>query len=192
MKRLILAAATLALSATAVAQTPSYNYFQAGYESVDIDDNVGINADGDGFTLGGSYVVADNWHIFGSYSTIGLDFSIDVNEIQLGGGYHTDISNKTSFFADLAWVRAEVEASGFGSVDDSGYGIAIGLRSNVTDRVELAGALSLVDFGDGGDSTAVSGAAWYQLNETFALGLTASIDDDVTSIGLGARAYFDL
>jgi hypothetical protein len=189
MYRLITAALILALGTPALAETPSYNYVTLGWQSVTLDDG-SFDVDGDGFGVGGSFEVAENWHILGGYSSLGFDFGVDLDTLQLGGGFHTDISDTTNFYADLLWVSAEVSAPGFGSADDDGYGLSIGVRSNVSDRVELNGGLSYVDYGDGGDGTAFSGSAWYKFTEQFALGATVGIEEDVTGFGVGGRFYF--
>lgn len=190
MFRLLATATALILSAAALAETPSYNYIEGVYQRVDLDDDFGPSIDGDGFGIGGSYELAENWHIFGGYSTTGFDFGIDLNELAIGGGYHADISDTTSFYANLAYVRAEVDASGFGSVDDNGYGLMVGLRGMVTERLELDGNLGYVDLGDGSDGTALGASALYAFTDGFSAGLTTSFDEDVTAYGLIARVYF--
>lgn len=190
MLRLISGALVLALTVPAFADAPSYSLVNGNFQSVELDTG-GVDVDGDGFGFSGSYAVADNWHIGGGYSSVGFDFGIDLNRLAFGGGYHTNISENTSFFADLSWVNWEVDTGALlGSVDDDGYGFSIGVRSNVTENVELAGNVTLVDFGDGGDSTSIGGAAWYHF-ESFAIGVTADFDEDFNSYGIGGRFYFD-
>lgn len=191
MLRVIAVAMIMAFTTSAMAETPSYNFGQLGWQSVTLDDDI-IDLDGDGFGIGGSFEVAENWHILGAYSSLGFDFGVDLNQLQLGGGFHTAISDNTSFYANLLWVSAEIDAGIVGSEDDDGFGIGIGLRSNVSERVELEGALNYVDFGDGGDSTGVSAAAWYKFTETFALGVSVSAEEDVTGYGIGGRLYFGM
>lgn len=190
MLRIITGALVLALTVPAMAQTPSYNYGQIVYQAVDLDDDFGPSVDGDGFGIGGSFEIAPDWHIVVGYSSTEFDFGIDLNQLQFGAGYHTDISSTTSFFADLLWVQAEIDTGSFGSIDDDGLGISIGLRSNLSQQVELEGALTYVDLDDAGDNTSVGGAAWYKFTDTFAVGLIASFDEDVVGYGIGGRLYF--
>ena len=89
--------------------------------------SVSAGFDGNGLSIGGSFEVGDNWHVFGSYSSTDFGLGIDVNELQVGAGYHVLISDNTSFFTDLSLVRAEVDVGILGSVDDDGYGLTIGL-----------------------------------------------------------------
>ena len=86
-------------------------------------------------------------------------------------------------------MRAEIEASGFGSEDEDGFGATIGMRGMVSDQVELFGTLSYVDLGDD-DGTAIGGGALYSFTDTFALGANVEFDDDVTIYGVSARLYF--
>ena len=190
MLRIIAGSLVLALSASAMAETPSYNYGQVVYQRVDLDDDRGFNVDGDGFGIGGSFEIAPNWHIAGGYSSTEFDFGIDLNQLQVGAGFHTDISPTTSFYADLSWVTAEIDTGTFGSIDDDGIGISIGLRSNISPQVELEGSLSYVDLDDSGDNTSIGGAAWYKFSDVFAVGLLANVDEDVVAYGIGGRLYF--
>ena len=188
MFKLITVATILALSTAAQADTPSYNYGTLGWQKVTLDDGP-LHVDGDGFGIGGSFEVADNWHIVGGYSSIGFDFGIDLNTLSVGGGYHTAISDTTSFYANLLWLNAEADAGGGQSFDDDGFGIGIGLRSNITDRVELEGGLTHVDYGDG-NGTALSAAGWYKFTDAFSLGVTFAAEEDVLGFGVGGRFYF--
>jgi len=188
MFRLVTAATILALSTAASADTPSYNYATLGWQKVSLDDGP-FDVDGDGLGIGGSFEVADNWHVVGGYSSIGFDFGIDLNSLSIGAGYHTAISDTTSAYANVLWVNSEVEVSGGPSFDDDGFGLGIGLRSNITDRVELEGGLSYLDYGDG-SGMAASAAGWYKFTDAFSLGVTLAAEEDVVGFGVGGRLYF--
>lgn len=187
MKKLILTALMLGVSVSAAAQELSYSYVQAGFQQYDFDD---INVDGDGFTFGGSVALNDSWYIVGGYASADLDFSVDFNQLSLGAGYHSPLSNNTDWFAELAYVNAEFEGFG-GSADDSGYGVTLGARGMLSPDFELLGAITHTDLGDGADGTAISVAGWYNVAGNIAVGLTASFDDDVTTYGIAGRLYFD-
>lgn len=191
MNRALAGLSILTLAAPVLADTPSYNYIEGLYQRVEFDTNFGSEIDGDGFAIGGSLEVAENWHMFGGYGTTGLDFSIDLNQFTVGGGYHVDISPISSFFVNLAYVRAELDAGGFGSPDDSGYGLTIGLRSRVSQQIDLEGSLGYVDLGDGSDGTTLGGAALYRFSDMFSAGLFVGVEEDILSYGLGGRVYFD-
>ena len=64
----------LSLSASASAEDFDYTFLSAGYGIVNFD---AINADGDGFNLGGSYEINSDFHVFFDYQSAGLDFGVD-------------------------------------------------------------------------------------------------------------------
>lgn len=189
MLRILTIASIFAIASPALAETPSYNYVTLSYQTVELDDDF-FDVDGDGFGISGSFEVAPNWHIVGGYQSLGFDFGVDLNSLAIGGGYHTDISPNASFYADLLWIKAEVEADGFGSADEDGYGLSVGMRGNIGDKFELEGGLSYSDLGDGADGTAFSAAGWYKFSNEFSIGLLLDIDEDVNGYGLGGRFYF--
>ncbi|MCH9694817.1 MAG: hypothetical protein K0U72_09940 [Gammaproteobacteria bacterium] len=190
MKRLIITAALFAFATPVLAQTPSYNFVQLGYQELDLDDGgLGIDVDGDGFAGSGSFEVAENWHVLASFSNADFGSGVDLNQFSIGGGYHTDISQTTSFFTNLVWINAEIDTN-FGNVDEDGFGLSVGVRNNLNNNVELEGAVSYADLGDGADGISVGGAAWYRFNNEFSIGLNAAFDDDVVGYGIAGRFYF--
>lgn len=191
MFRSIFVGALMLSSAAAMADGVSYSYIQASYEEVDIDFGGGIDADGDGFGFGGSAAIGENWFVFAGYSTADFESVVDISTLVIGGGWHTAISNNTDFFASVGFADGEIDVSGFGSEDDSGVALEVGLRSMINPNLELYGSIGQVDFDEFGDGTAVSAGLWYTASGNLALGLGASFDDDVTSYGVGIRLYFD-
>lgn len=176
--------------ATAVAEEVSYSFVQAGYQRVDFDVGGGSNVDGDGFGVGGSVAVGDTWHIVANYSTADFDLGVDLDEFSIGAGYHFGIAQNADFFAELLYVQLDASASGF-SADDSGLGANVGLRSMISETLELFGHISHVDLDDAGNSTTVGAGLWYTVSGNLAVGLSASFDDDVKTYGIGLRLYFD-
>lgn len=189
MLRSIAALTALAFAAPVLADGVSYNYIEGGYQRVEFDDAFG-DVDGDGFGLGGSFAVNDSWHIFANYSTADFDFDVELDQLAIGGGFHTPISDAVDFVANFSYVRLDASANGF-SADDDGFGLTAGLRGMAADRLELAGFIDYVDLDQSGDDTSIRGEAWYSFTENFALGFTLGSGDDVTSYGIGGRVYFD-
>jgi hypothetical protein len=188
MFRSLLALAAVSISGTVLAQDFDYNFVQASYGQYDID---GVNVDGDGFGIGGSVAISDRFHLFGSYATADFDFGVDMNTLTAGLGYNTPINDAVDIIASVAYVSAEVKVPGFGSVDDNGYGLGLGLRGMASPAVELNGGISYVDFGGNSDSDTSFGAGFlYHFSEAFALGLSGDWGDDVSSYQLNGRLSF--
>ncbi len=189
MMRKLMVLALLAAFTAAAAEEPSYSFIQASYVEVDLDNSF-ADVDGNGFSARASVPFNDRWHAFAAYSSGDFDFSIDLDEFAVGGGWHTAISSRTDFFAELAYVRVDASAPGI-SVDDDGIGIGVGVRSMVRDDLELFGRISHVELDDAGGGTSVGGGAWYTISGNFAVGVRAEFDDDATAYGIGIRLYFD-
>ncbi len=190
MSRYLAGICALFLAVPAMADSPSFNFVQLGYQEVELDVGAGFDVDGDGFALGGSVEFGPQFFGFVSYSDIGFDFDVDLSQLQVGVGWKTDVSESSAFFARAAYVQAEVDVPGFGSEDESGYGLGVGIRSNVSPLIELYAEIAYADLGDGADSTAFGGGIFFNFTEMFALGAGAATDDDVTSYGITARLYF--
>lgn len=178
------------LAIPAMAEDLSYNYIQAGYGWYNFDDDFAGDIDGDGFNINGSVEVGENWYIFAGYSTADFDYGIDLNEASVGVGFHAPINARADFFATVSYVSAEVSLSGFGSADEDGYGVSVGLRGMATDKVELTGAIAYADLGDGADGTSIGGTALYNFTDKFAAGIDVGFDEDVTAYGIVGRLYF--
>lgn len=189
MFRSIACVSLAALAAPALAEGPSYNYIEAGYERVEIDDAFG-DVDGDGFGIGGSFEIGDQWQVIASYGSADFDFDVDLDQLVIGGGFHSPVSDNVDVVANLVYVRLDASAFGF-SVDDDGFGASIGLRGMAAPQVELEGYVDYIDLDDSGDDTSFRGAAWYYFTESFAAGVQLGAGDDTTSYGIGARLFFD-
>ena len=176
----------LTLSVSASAEGFDYSYLQLNYSNLEIDD---INVDGDGFGLSGSFAINPNWHVFGGYQDVGLDFGVDATGIAAGVGYNTTISPTVDMFARLSYQYVDFDTPGPGSLDDDGLGFGVGLRFAASPELEIDAGIDYVDFGNG-DDTAFSAGAIYNFNDAFSLGLGGSWGDNSTTYTLGGRIYF--
>jgi len=78
----------------------------------------------------------------------------------------------------------------FGSVNNSGYGLGLGLRSNLIDKVERFGSFDYVDLSDSGSNTSFTLGMGYRLTKRFQLGALYMADQDASGYGIGFRFYF--
>ena len=194
MQRFLLLGALCLSTAIAAAQTNakappveiSYSYIQGGYQEVSLDNG----PDGDGFGIAGSFEFSDSMYAFASYGTASFDFGVDLDELAMGAGYHTRISESADVFAALAYIVADAGSNAFGSLDENGFGATIGVRGMLSRRLELAASIGYVDLGKGADGASLGGAAWYSLGSKLALGINADFAEDGESYGVGVRWYF--
>ena len=182
----------LALSASASAQNFDYSYLTLGYANTDFD---ALDADGDGFTLGGSYAFTNKIHGFANYQAADLDSSfvagsVDATRINAGVGYNTVMSDKLDLFARLSYEYIDLDAGAGISADDSGLGFGVGLRFAASPQLELDAGIKYVDYGDIGDDTSLQVGGLYDFTDTFSLGLAVETSDDVTTVALSGRFYF--
>lgn len=187
MKRTCLFAALMSLSAGAAAEGLDYSYIQGSYSQVDFDD---IGIDGDGFGIAGSFALTDQFAIFGGYDSADLDFGIDFTQFEVGGLFRLPLSGTLDLVTSLSYVSMEVDVPGFGSADDDGFGVGVGLRALASPRVELSGGVSYVDLNDSGSDTSFGAGLRYHFTDAVSVGLTGSWGDDVSSYGISGRLSF--
>ncbi|MDH4108925.1 MAG: outer membrane beta-barrel protein [Gammaproteobacteria bacterium] len=187
MKRYLLLVVLAAASVPAAAQGFNYNFVEATYGQLDFDD---LNVDGDFFGVGGSLAINENFHGIAAYESADLDFGVDATSWNIGVGFNTPISPVIDVVAQLTYESVEVSL-GSAEADDDGLGLAVGLRANVSEAVELNFGVKYVDLDDSGDDTALGAAFLMDLTDNFAIGLNGSWGDDASAYGIFGRFYFD-
>jgi len=187
MLRLSLISLILAFSASANADDFDYNFLTLGYGSVDFDD---VGVDGSGFTLGGSYAMTDSYYAFFDYSAASLDAGIDATLWGAGFGYHRALSDQVDLVAKLSYEYVELDIPLAGSFDDSGLGLAVGVRYAQSEKLELNAGINYVDFSDGGDDTGFELGALYSINDAYSVGLSGAWSDNVSMYTLSGRFHF--
>lgn len=191
MLRSTLLAILFAFSNSTLAGDFSYNAFTLGYGQTDFDD---IAADGDSIGAELSFEIGESFYAFVGLGIGELDDdfgnSADVDQWGAGLGYHTELSKTVDLVASVSYQYVDISAAGFGSVDDNGIGLGIGLRAAASENLEVNGGISYVDFGDGGDDTSIGAGFLYSFTDTFAAGLSGNWGDDASSYSAGIRFYF--
>jgi len=185
--RSILAILFFSFSVSVSAQGVNYDYIQGSYGEMDLDPG---GFDGDGFGLSASFGVADNFHLFGEYQTADIGFGVDLNLLELGGGYHTEISPNLNMYANLGYINVELDGGGLGGGDQDGLFVGLGLRGMVSDDVELYGGLDYIDFDESGGEVRSTAGFMFTLTDSVGVGLKASLWDDINIYQLNVRLYF--
>lgn len=187
MKQTITLLIFLAFGCNASAEGFNYNFVSASYGSVDFDD---LNIDGNGFGLGLSLAISDEFHLFGGYQGTDFDFGVDASSWSAGAGFNTPISKVIDVVATVSYEYVEIDGPGGSSADDNGFGLGVGIRAALSDRVEIDAGIGYADLSDSGDNTVFSASFLFNLSDSISLGFGGSWDDDVTAYTLGGRVYF--
>jgi len=185
--RTLIGTATALLAIPALSQA-EFNYTSAEFNYVDVDVDVGpFNIDGDGFSFGGTYEITDDFFIGGMYEDYDLDFGIDGEWMEIGGGYFHELQNDLDFVATLNWVDVEVSA-GNQSADDDALAIGGGIRARLSDDIEVDAMLEYYDFDD--SDTGIELRGRYYISPEFAVQLKANFGTDFETIAIGVRGEF--
>lgn len=183
-----LAALAAAAPLASHADVMDYSFAEAGYVDTQLDGD-GFDVDGDGFALRGSLAVHPNFFVFAGYQDLSFDFNIDASLLEVGGGGHWPLSDKVDIIGKLGIVKAELDAGPF-DADDDGFLLGARVRGVVAPKFELEGGFDYRDLDDAGDETTIVLEGRYFFIEQLAGGLSVSIGDDITSIGLNVRWTF--
>lgn len=183
-----LAALAAALPLASHADVMDYSYAELGYLDTELDGD-GFDVDGDGFALRGSLAVHPNFFVFAGYEDLSFDFGVDVSSLEVGAGGHWPITDRVDIVGRLGIVKAELEAGPF-DTDDDGLLFGARVRGVVAPKFELEGGFDYRDLDEAGDDTTIVFEGRYFFVEQVSGGLSVSIGDDVTSLGLNVRLTF--
>ena len=136
LRRAAIGAAIVMMSGSAMADGPSWNYIDLGYNFMSGFD------EGNGYTLSSAYAVGGMFHVKGEYSSYSdLDnfFSGDMDGYELSVGVHPSVSETMDLVIDLGYFDYSAD-EGFAE-DASGIILRTGARAMVTEKFELMGML---------------------------------------------------
>lgn len=169
---------------------PNWNFLGLSYQSAEVEDETLT-----GLGISGSASLGEHFFLVGGFSTIGTDVQgvdLDQKSTSLGLGYRYGASATTDIFAVVSYDRAEFKLSSQAAstrIDGNGYGIELGVRSLVTNKLELLASIVQTTFEDESE-TAFSVSALYHINEHFAVGPGYGKSEDVDILSLSAVLFF--
>ncbi|NDV90772.1 outer membrane beta-barrel protein [Alteromonas sp. 345S023] len=177
----LLAVVTATLSSySAMADTPDWQYVEGGYTKVDFDGNESFEPDG--LNINSKYLLNSNVYLNGEYSFF-EEGEADFDMLTLGAGYRLPVNATTD-----AYFGANLERLGGDFDDETGYSINAGLRSMVTEQIELAGEVGYYDVYDG-EATVKIGANYY-ITPQWAVGASYESIDELDILQVTARYAF--
>lgn len=143
--RLFLASALFPLLAgPALADAPKWTYVQAGYYQLDGYDS---ELDVQGLQLQGSIGFAERWHAQASWLEGDMDIddeNADLQGYRVSVGSHVPVTGDLQLVSDLFYFDIERDADDqlFVDGDTDGYGVGVGLRTVLADKVDLYGLVN--------------------------------------------------
>jgi hypothetical protein len=201
MKRAILGLALAAIlpvaaqaddNTSSTTSAVSYNYVEAGYTRADW-----LGANFNGFQVAGSFGFNEHWYGSAAYRQVrNGDADVTLDDSNINVGWHTAMSDKADFLAEVGYARAGVDIGSFGSGNSDGYRAAVGIRGMMAPNFEgtiKADWTKINDTGSSGEFGATVGATYY-FGETW--GVTGSyqhsklVDENMNTWSLGVRAKF--
>ncbi len=164
IRRILFTISILTISSSVISKEISYDYIQGGVRSISEGTDNFTNTplpSGDGFEFLGSFNVMPNLAITAGYRNTEFDeisgVNVDAETYDLGVTAHTSaLGPGSSAFANLSALYGEAQVDGGppNNTDyDTGYAVSIGIRSMVTDIIELDLALSRQDLYDEHESS---------------------------------------
>jgi len=160
----------------------SYDYAELRFVDREFDNS---SADGDGFLFGGSFEIAPKILVTASYEDLEYDGGTDASTLSIGGGYVHPLEEKVDLVGYASLIRTDID----GGDDDTGFGLAGGVRALVAPNVEARALGNYVDV-DNSDTYFELGAD-YWITEQFTAGLTVTIGGDADTITFGGRWFFN-
>lgn len=159
-----------------------YDYFTGNLVLTDLDET--------GVEIGASFEVANRTHVFADYRDYELGNGVDRSTLQLGGGYRWDLRPNVDIVAKLALADNEIDLPGPNDFEDEGLVISGLLRAWVNRNLELSGELFLDDSLGSSTETILEFGGQFYLRGNLSVGGRLRVDEDDTSLFLGARFYF--
>ncbi|MDH3761865.1 MAG: hypothetical protein OEU50_12850 [Gammaproteobacteria bacterium] len=132
----ILSLAALFYAGQSVASAINYSYIELGYLESELDLS-GIDDDGDGYEFNLSLGVGQTIAVVVGYQDVEFDANVEASTQTLGIAYHKPYSNTGDMILGLAYLEFEAEASGGGSVDESGNELSLEIRSRTSPQNEV-------------------------------------------------------
>jgi opacity protein-like surface antigen len=188
MKLFTLPATVAALLTVPALSQAEFNYSSAEFNYL-LDVEVEGDLDGDGMGVSGSYEIADSFFIGASYEDFDLDFDVNGDWLEVGGGYFHDLNEDLDFVATVAFVDVELSST-FGSAEDDALALGGGIRTRLSDAIEVDAMVEYYDFDESGSDTSLDLRGRYYFNSDFSVQLKMNLGSDFETLAIGVRSEF--
>jgi hypothetical protein len=185
MKGLVLSFTILSLiSFDALADTPSFDFIEAGYLNPFRTDDL------DGYELNGSFELNESFYLNTRYLSEGDKSVIDTDSYFFGVGYKRKLSNSSVWFTQINYVKvnSEINLPEFDRYStNNGYQLSLGVKTNISEQWELS-AVNFLDI----DSRAsvIELGALYHFTKNAGLYLKVDSEFEQSTFATGLRISF--
>ncbi len=178
--------ACAALSTSVLAESPDWNYLQASYAEMNVDNAPEVNFNG--YAVGGSGLIGDTFFIIGKYSAVNdSGYDQKYNQLNIGLGARYGLNETTDFYGIFALENTNFDL-GLDNGTEDGYSAKIGIRSMITDDLDVNAAIGTVN--STGSETLFEVDAFYSITEEFSVGFEYGTVGDFTTYAATVRYEF--
>lgn len=158
-----------------------YDYLE--FRIVDYETDFGV--EGDGFSLGGSFLLNDELYVLGRYSTVDIDnfADVDLTQLAVGGGVILP-QDKFDLSAQFQLLSYDVDPGG----SENGFQLTFAARSLIQSDLEVFGSFNYLDIED--SDTFLQFGFDYYLSDEFSAGVSFDIMGDADQFAVGVRYHF--
>ena len=178
---------SIGLTSALQAKDLSYNQLDFSVISYDVDD---IDVDATGITVDLNAEISEPLYFALTYDLLDFDVTGTLEQTIFGAGIgaHMSLSNTVDAYGEFQLIKVDLDG-GFMSIDDNGHMFEVGLRSMVSDTLEVAGRFKQESaFDDNVNTFEVKGSLF--VDEMIAVGGNLLFGDDYTGLGLGLKLNF--
>ena len=185
VKKIAITGLLLSFFSTVIqADALDYDFVEFGFTTLNTNQE---QTNFNGVDLRWNYSLGDAFYIGGDSFRADLNNSIEKKEINtMGLGYRFNITNKSTVFTKLDWVV--VDPKGHDN-HEHGAELSGGIRTNITERLELLGSLKRLETSSFKMTRFVVGAT-YQLSKRYSVYSDIQAESDSTRFTIGARYSF--
>ena len=191
-KKILIAGLLSVVSLGASAESPSFSFVEAGYTA---QDNDLIDGDYTGYELEGSYQLSNNFYLAAKH-VITTEDSLDLSTTTFGVGYHYFLTKSTAMYVQADYAAVILERANSGKFDEQGTQLGLGIKSMITDAIEIDVALKYLDagevdttFGEYDKTYGLIGAN-YLLSDSVSIYADYEIEEDSNRYSMGFRYRF--
>ncbi|MCJ8319183.1 MAG: hypothetical protein MJK12_06095 [Colwellia sp.] len=178
-------------------QSPNWDFVQATHLTGETDLGSFNDYSLSGFGVSASKLIGRSLFITANYqnltSSIGSTdhkTTLDLTSTSVGFGGIFSLTSTTDFYSMVAFESAELSHTfSWLSESQTGYSFSAGIRSMLTSRLEVGGAISYIDVVDETD-TSIGVNAFYHFNKSLSVGVSGGLAEHIYILGLSVCYYF--